>query len=148
MAGLNEIDAVVAAAAQYDREKSWLGPMDVIHKPSFDSPKDRPMMAERYVKGQSSDATGEPYSEGFPVSMEEIALKQRYASETMAGACLADSPHQRQLTKQRILSNLQRQLQAKANEVEKLHRAVTILTLHPEFDMFLELNHLLDGIKL
>lgn len=63
-------------------------------------------------------------------------------------SCAVGTPRQRMLNKQVVIANLQRQLQIKSDEVSRLHRAVTILTAHPEFDMFLELNHLLEGIKL
>lgn len=117
----NEEVRVKAAAEEYDRSRSWLGPMDVIHEPN--------------VLCNEADNSG-------------IAAGAALGPGFYDTSCAGFSPQQRMLNKQAIIANLQRQLQVKAAEVEKLHRAITILTLHPEFDMFLELSHLLDGIKL
>lgn len=89
----------------------------------------------------------------YPSYADVVEKKRRESLDALCNAadnsaCMVGTPQQRQLNKQAVLASLQRQLNVKAAEVEKLHRAITILTLHPEFDMFLELNHLLEGIKL
>lgn len=113
-----------------------------------------PRFADVYRVKQSADATGEPYAEKersarvYAADMAKQVGMGAALCQEADNSCAVGTPRQRMLNKQLVIANLQRQLQIKSDEVSRLHRAVTILTAHPEFDMFLELNHLLEGIKL